>query len=65
MTFREEEKIFKILEIVTNGVGLILLVFEPEGVGVEVIGIEKQGHKNLFPEPNKRGGNDKKGSKSF
>lgn len=41
------------------------MVFEPEGVGVEVIGIEKQGHKNLFPEPNKRGGNDKKGSKSF
>jgi hypothetical protein len=34
----------KILLVITDGIGLILMVLEPKGVGVEVLGQNNQNH---------------------
>ena len=54
------------MKVVANGVWLIPMVLEPLSVGNWMLGQYGEGHEAwLFPEPNKSGGDDEEGGKTF
>jgi len=45
LIFRKGEKGLEVLEVIADGVGLILMVLEPKRVGIELLGEQGKGHE--------------------